>query len=956
MKNLFKIIYLLLLPLYSAFGQSTIGVSIHDTTMVVGDTIFVPVYVDSSLTGENVSSYNFQFSFNDNYFKVDSAFSGGTITSGWGAVTYNINTAERISVASAGSTNLSGTGILLYLRLIAIKSGTLNLLFTDAAHNYLNEGNPAVVLDNGRISISAKPTIRVNPNSETLTTGDTKQFSVSYGTAPYFWGVTNGAVATIDGNGLLTATSKGKTQVFAIDSNGIKDTTDGIVEVRAFKLSTRDTSHYQGQTVDIPVYTTDLTGLNYTAGEFTISIDGNILTPTEIITTGTLLSGYSTPNFSFRDGKLKIAFAGSTPLTGSGVLLIVRYQITSVNTGGTYLTFSDLLFNETDIGNSIRKYFRVLQLASLNISPSTGNLLVGETLQFSASNGTAPYSWSVSNSTLASIDATGLLTAVKGGVVTVSAQDTYGGTGSSGTINLFDTEVSIHDTTTDIGSVIDLPIYMADLSSSYSIVSMQTDILFDSSKVKFDQVITTGTSTNGWTFFTNDFGNKITIAGANTNGFNNASAIVKIRFNVSPNVVVGNYTNVTLENFLFNEGSPNAHIDNGRITIATASTPTAPSGLAATVVGSTEINLTWSDNSNNESGFKIERKTGSAGTWSQIASVSQNITTYNNSGLTVSTEYYYRVRSFNGVGNSAYSNEANATTSAGTPNAPTDLGAILDAVDSSGTIYVSWVDNSTNETGFILEHSINAVGSWNQLASLSADETFYTDTNLVDGTEYFYRVLAFNGNGNSAYSNVGSNTTIMNPPTNLTVVNPQTNKVVLNWEDNSMSETGYIIERQDGVNLPIPNFVAIDTVGTDLTTFTDSNFTTEVNYIYRVQGYNSKVISTYSNEVTITLVGIESEMNLPTKFELFQNYPNPFNPTTMIKFSIPEASFANVTIYNLLGEKVENLLSKNVGAGFYEITWNAVNIPSGMYLISVNFKSNNSQQTHSFTKKAILLK
>ena len=70
MKKLLKIIYLLLLPLYSAFGQSQIGLTIHDTTMVVGDTIFVPVYVDSTLTGENVSSYNLQFSFNDYYFNT----------------------------------------------------------------------------------------------------------------------------------------------------------------------------------------------------------------------------------------------------------------------------------------------------------------------------------------------------------------------------------------------------------------------------------------------------------------------------------------------------------------------------------------------------------------------------------------------------------------------------------------------------------------------------------------------------------------------------------------------------------------------------------------------------------------------------------------------------------------------------------------------------------------------
>ena len=99
--------------------------------------------------------------------------------------------------------------------------------------------------------------------------------------------------------------------------------------------------------------------------------------------------------------------------------------------------------------------------------------------------------------------------------------------------------------------------------------------------------------------------------------------------------------------------------------------PAAPSGLIATAVSSSQINLTWTDNANNETGFKIERKTGVGGTWSQIATTGANTTTYNNnSGLTAGTTYYYRVRANNGSGDSGYSNEANATTPA---SAPCDL-------------------------------------------------------------------------------------------------------------------------------------------------------------------------------------------------------------------------------------------------------------------------------------------
>jgi subtilisin family serine protease len=88
-----------------------------------------------------------------------------------------------------------------------------------------------------------------------------------------------------------------------------------------------------------------------------------------------------------------------------------------------------------------------------------------------------------------------------------------------------------------------------------------------------------------------------------------------------------------------------------------------PSGLKATVNSSSKITLTWTDNSSSETGFKIERSTDGA-TFTQIATVGANVTTYANTGLTANKTYYYRVRAYNGspVFNSAYSNKASAKT------------------------------------------------------------------------------------------------------------------------------------------------------------------------------------------------------------------------------------------------------------------------------------------------------
>ena len=87
--------------------------------------------------------------------------------------------------------------------------------------------------------------------------------------------------------------------------------------------------------------------------------------------------------------------------------------------------------------------------------------------------------------------------------------------------------------------------------------------------------------------------------------------------------------------------------------------PAAPSALTASAAGKRKIALTWADNSNNESSFKIERSTNGVN-FTQVASVGANTTGYTNTGLTSGTTYYYRVRANNANGDSAYSNTASA--------------------------------------------------------------------------------------------------------------------------------------------------------------------------------------------------------------------------------------------------------------------------------------------------------
>ena len=101
----------------------------------------------------------------------------------------------------------------------------------------------------------------------------------------------------------------------------------------------------------------------------------------------------------------------------------------------------------------------------------------------------------------------------------------------------------------------------------------------------------------------------------------------------------------------------------------------------------------------------------------------------------------------------------------------------------------------------------------------------------------------------------------------------------------------------------------------------------------------------------LSIVGVETISNeIPIEFRLNQNYPNPFNPSTTIQFSLPQASHVTLEVVNTLGERVGVLASEDLNAGTYNYSWDASNLPSGIYFYRI--------QAGSFvdTKKMILLR
>jgi len=185
----------------------------------------------------------------------------------------------------------------------------------------------------------------------------------------------------------------------------------------------------------------------------------------------------------------------------------------------------------------------------------------------------------------------------------------------------------------------------------------------------------------------------------------------------------------------------------GRINARNAFLPVAPGSLSASTESSSKIYISWMDRSPDETCFKIWRSSETDNTWVLIAAVGANEINFYDTGLDEATAYYYRVSAFNAAGDSAYSNEANATTF---PSAPVSLSA---AVISSSQINILWKDTSRGESGFNIERKIGMNGAWNQIDSVGANIMSYSDTGLNEATTYYYRVRAFNTAGNSLYSN-----------------------------------------------------------------------------------------------------------------------------------------------------------------------------------------------------------
>jgi hypothetical protein len=302
----------------------------------------------------------------------------------------------------------------------------------------------------------------------------------------------------------------------------------------------------------------------------------------------------------------------------------------------------------------------------------------------------------------------------------------------------------------------------------------------------------------------------------------------------------------------------------------TLALPVAPSGvitgLSTTVVRG--IDVSWVDNSGDETGFTISRSTLATGVFTPIATVAADVTSLVDSvGIETGTTYFYQVTAVRGADSST---EAQSAVLA-TPLLPTAPVISFGTVNTTSAV-INWSDLSTDETSFQVYRSSSATGLTGYAAVsglLPANTVSFTDSGLASSQRYFYRVDVSNwaGTVSSVFQSVTTaSATVLAAPD--TVSATQANRPVLRWADTSTGETNYRVGRTPytvaangtvtvGARTVLSSLLAPNTI-----TFTDTTAARDQTYRYDVQALNGATVGPQS--VVFTVAGALSTANRPT--------------------------------------------------------------------------------------------
>jgi fibronectin type 3 domain-containing protein len=284
------------------------------------------------------------------------------------------------------------------------------------------------------------------------------------------------------------------------------------------------------------------------------------------------------------------------------------------------------------------------------------------------------------------------------------------------------------------------------------------------------------------------------------------------------------------------------------------SPPTAPTGMNSSASGS-GIKINWTKNTEgNVAGYRIYRSDSANGTFTLLNSALVTTNNYTDILAPVGQTSYYRVTAVDVHGNESAYNTTSATRTSDTVAPAQPTGVIANGLTTG--ISLNWDDNTeTDLAGYDVYRSTSSGGTFTKLNPSKLTTSDYVDTSATAGTTYYYRIYAVDTSNNSSNPATASATrpisgTVPAAASNLAITSSSASGVSLTWADNSSNEVSFRIERKIGSG---GSYAALTTLGSNVTSYTDTNVSAGNTYFYRVIATGTGGDAPASNEVNATI-------------------------------------------------------------------------------------------------------
>ena len=865
------------------------SVQLRDLTLTIPDTAYtqqlsfmLPVYI-SDVSALDIHSGEFTFHYNQHDLEVLDVISQGTISDIWGAPTYQIDNGQ-IRIASAGTNTLSGSGILYYIR-FRVKpdaGGSSTFDITDALFNEDIYAN----IVTGNFQVLQAPDITISPQDVEMTNGEVVQFSASGGTPPYTWETDDPGTASIDNAGLLTTHQSGAIQVKVEDSEGFRDSTASLI-INDFKVTAPDTSMFLSSgAFSFPLFVDRaVSSFGIYSFEFTMhSSDTSIVRLDTIETSGTLADQWGSIVSKDTVDYLDVAASGTSALSGSAPLLNVILELGSEVSAGDQvsLTFSKMMMNEGE--------------------PS--------------------------------------VTVIEGSV----------------TLEIRSVDVFLPDTSASRGQSIAVPVAIPGNTTNLDITSYEFDVAYDSTLLTATGTNGAGTLSSGFNITHNAVPGTLSVSGADATPLSGSGDLVLLEFDVVSDSA--GTSPLDFAGFQFNDGIPVAVTNSGSLHVANAEPFAVNDTTSTSEDSSTVLHLLTNDSDPDGDSLTIDSLMTAELAGEAVIDPGDTTVTYTVPSGVSGTEIfgYYISDPFGGTDMAEVYVTVQSTNTA--PVAQNDTISLPE--DSTGTFHLLGNDFDTGGDAISIIGIDTAATAGN--VTIDPGDTTITyvplpDSNGVDSL--FYTIEDTEGLTDSAMVYIQLQP-VNDAPLAFDLLAPDDSTEVIINNDNLTDSL--LFEWQASADIDSDSLtygLGVQTGNLTIIAFADTAVTT-VNLAYQwiadameaagveqISG-NWTILVTDGQDTTLatngprylmvdaTTVGVEDEDGLPNQFALEQNYPNPFNPVTTVEYALPKRTTVDITVYDILGNKVRTLVSGTKKAGHHSIQWHGRNdhgqqVSTGVY-------------------------